>query len=100
MRYLTLSANYTESALRDDHLGSVAPEEIDLPEELADRICDWKVRYRRIIPLSVEERAEEETAALIDALDEEGLGLVKAISEARPDFKVRYFSEGHLRWVP
>ncbi|MEJ7764832.1 MAG: hypothetical protein WKF86_05005 [Acidimicrobiales bacterium] len=99
MRYLTLAADYTQSALRDDYLGTVVPEEVGLAEDLGSRIRDWNSRYRVIIPLGPEQRAEAHAAALIEALDEEGLALTVEIAGSQPEFKVRYFSEGHLRYV-
>ncbi len=100
MRYLTLSADYTQSALRDDFVGTVVPEEVGLTESLGDRIRDWNRRYKAIIPLDEAERGSSPTAELIEALDEEGLLLVRAIEAEVSDAKVRYFSEGRLRYVP
>lgn len=99
MRYLTLSADYTQSALRDDTLGHVVPEEIGLPWELGDKIRNWSDRYRSVIPLSPDKRAEAGTAELIASLDEEGLSLATGIVDVLEDVKVRYFSEGLLRYV-
>lgn len=100
MRYLTLAADYTQSALRDDYLGTLVPEELGLSEDLGNRIRDWNARYRAIIPLSVEQRVEVSVAALIEALDHEGLALANEITQSHPDIKVRYFSEGYLRYIP
>lgn len=99
MRYLTLAAEYTQSALRDDFVGTVVPEEVGLAESLGDRIRDWNERYRAVIPLDAGQRRLSPTAELIEALDEEGLGLVDALRAELPDAKVRYYSEGHLRYV-
>ncbi|HVE95051.1 MAG TPA: hypothetical protein VNB24_09035 [Acidimicrobiales bacterium] len=100
MRYLTLAADYTQSALRDDLLGTVVPEEVGLSEALGDSIRDWSARYRAIIPLDEGERAQSPAAELIRSLDEEGLSLATQIAAAHPAFKVRYYSEGLLRYVP
>jgi hypothetical protein len=100
MRYLTLAADYTQSALRDDFAGTVVPEEAGLTESLGDRIRDWNDRYRAVIPLDEAERGSSPTAELIEALDEEGLQLVRSIEAELYDAKVQYFSEGHLRYVP
>ncbi len=100
MRYLTLAADYTQSALRDDFAGTMVPEEIGLSEGLGDRIRDWNNRYRSVIPLEEAARKSTPTAELIESLDEEGLELIGAIQAELPDVKVRYFSEGHLRYVP
>ncbi len=39
MRHLTLAAEYTQSALRDDYLGPMMPEEIGLPWELWTKLA-------------------------------------------------------------
>jgi len=100
MRYLTLAADYTQSALRDDYIGTVVPEEVGLPGDLGDRIRDWNARYRAVIPLDESQRAQRLVAELIEALDDEGISLVNDIAEALSEVKVRYFSEGHLRYAP
>lgn len=100
MRYLTLAADYTQSALRDDFVGTVVPEEVGLTEGLGDRIREWNGKYKAIIPLDEAERGSGPTAELIKELDEEGLLLVDAIEAELSDTKVRYFSEGRLRYIP
>lgn len=99
MRYLTLSADYAQSPLRDDHIGPVVPEDIGLPKSLGDRIREWNLRYRPIIPLDPAARVGRSVSERIEALDEEGQGLVDQIANQLPDVKVRYFSEGHLRYL-
>ena len=100
MRYLTLAADYTQSPLRDDFIGPVVPEEVGLPWELGDQLRDWNVRYRAIIPLDVNDRTGGPASELIDALDREGLGLAESIRTALGDVKIRYYSEGRLRYLP
>lgn len=100
LRYLTLSADYSEPGLRDDFQGPIAPEQIGLPPEIGDQIRNWNDRYQEIILLGPQERAKGSTAQLIDSLDHEGLVLVDAIAAALGDVKVRYFSEGYLRYIP
>lgn len=99
MRYLTLIADYTQSPLRDDFVGTVIPEEVGLPWELGERIRDWNRRYRAVIPVEVGERACGPVSELIDKLDEEGLRLSAEIAAALDEVKVRYYSEGRLRYV-
>lgn len=100
MRYVVLAADYTRSALRDEHVGQVTPEEIGLSWELAVRIRDWNERYRKVIPLGREQRQEPANAELIEDLDREGLALVAEVQEQLSDAKLRYFSEGHLGYMP
>jgi hypothetical protein len=100
LRYLTLAADYTQSALRDDFIGSVVPEEVGISDTLSARIRAWNTRYRAVIPLHETQRVQSPTTELIDALDEEGRFLAKEIAAESPEFKVRYFSEGRLRYDP
>jgi len=99
MRYLTLAADYTRSAVRDDFVGPVVPEEAGLSEDLGDRIRDWNSRYRAIIPLGEDARAAGAARQLIDSLDVEGLALVAEITKELGNAKARYFSEGELRYL-
>lgn len=99
MKYLTLAADYTQSAVRDDFVGPVVPEEAGLSEGLGDRIRDWNSRYRAIIPLGEAARAACAARQLIDSLDAEGLALVAEITKELGDTKTRYFSEGELRYL-
>lgn len=100
MRYLTLSADYMMSALRDDFIGHVVPGEVGLSDLLGDRIRRWNERYRAVIPLDENQRAEGPVVALIEALDKEGLSLAQDIAAEHSECKVRYYSEGRLRYLP
>jgi hypothetical protein len=99
MRYLTLAADYMQSALRDQHTGTVTPEEAGLPENLSDLICDWNARYQPVISLDMENRREVATSAMIDSLDREGLMLAEKIANSGVGLKIRYYSEGRLRYL-
>lgn len=99
MRYLTVVADYTQSPLRDDYLGTVVPEEIGLPWELGAQLRDWNDRYRAIIPLDPADRMSAPVSELIDVLDDEGLNLADAVSSTLEGVKVRYYSEGRLRYL-
>lgn len=99
MRYLTLAADYTLSPLRDDHSGPVVPEEVGLSWDLGNQLRGWNDRYRAVIPLGVDDRQCQPVAELIDSLDEEGLRLAERIRLELGDVRVRYFSEGHLRFL-
>lgn len=101
MRYLTLMADYTASALRDDFVGPVEPEDLGLDGDLVAAIRGWNERYRAVIALGPREREAADVALLIESLDEEGLTLVERVAGAFGDgSKVRYYSEGLLRHVP
>ena len=99
MRYLTLVADYTQSPLRDDYIGTVVPEELGLSWEFGDQLRDWNDRYRAVFPLEMVERRSVSVSALIDALDQEGLRLAGEIRDTLEDVKVRYYSEGLLRYI-
>ena len=100
MRYLTVVADYTQSPLRDDYIGTVVPEEIGLSWELGAQLRDWNDRYRAILPLDAADRVSAPASDLIDVLDDEGLNLADAVSSTLQDVKVRYYSEGRLRFLP
>jgi hypothetical protein len=99
MRYLTLAAEYTGSPLRDDFTGTIVREDVGLSAALRTRIGDWNDRYRVIIPLSTEQRLQVHVAEMIAALDTEGAELVAAVEDALHGAKVRYYSEGLLRFL-
>ena len=99
MRYLTVAADYMGSAIKDDYIGSLVAEEAGLSATLGERLRSWNTQYRSVIPLSMEERAYGETRSLIEALDQEGLLIVQAIVAELGDVKVRYYSEGLLRYL-
>ena len=98
MRYLTIGADYTQSCVRDEFAGPVEPELIGASTALCAEIRSWNEEYRRVIPLDEGERRDPEIEALISRLDQRGLRIARAIQESTSDVKVRYFSEGHLRY--
>jgi len=100
VRYLTVAADYTQSSLRDDFEGPVEPEALDLPKALCDELRKWNDQYRKVIPLGEEARTRADTAELISRLDEQGQGLAQRVADAlKPEAKVRYYSEGHMRYA-
>lgn len=99
MRYLTIAADYTQSCLRDDFEGPIQPESLGLPGDLCSELHAWNEAYRRVIPLDEDERCRAEIASLIRRLDEQGRSLASRVQEAAGEAKVRYFSEGELRYL-
>lgn len=100
MRYLTIAADYTQSSVRDDFDGPIEPETLDLPKALCDELREWNDQYRKVIPLGQEARNRATIAELISRLDEQGQGLAERLAAAlKPQAKVRYYSEGHLRYL-
>ena len=100
MRYLTVAADYTRSALRDDFDGPLEPESLGLPSELCADLGAWNDQYRQVIPLSEEARHRADIAELIRRLDDQGQALVRRVADTlKLEAKVRYYSEGHLRYL-
>lgn len=96
MKYITLIADYTQSCLHDDYIGPLELNELDLPAEIIKQLIQWNDRYKSIIRLSQEERAGHIT--FINMLDKEGLELSEKL-RILLDAKVRYYSEGLLRYI-
>jgi hypothetical protein len=64
-------------------------------------LADWNSRYQVVIPMEMAERKAGQVSALIHELDQEGLKLADHIARAaRDESKVRYYSEGWLRYLP
>ncbi len=96
MKYITLIADYTQSCVHDDYMGSLELNELDLSPEIIKQLIQWNDRYKSIIRLSQEERAGRIT--FINMLDKEGLELsekLRILLEA----KVRDYSEGLLGYI-
>ena len=99
MRYLTVAAEYTGSALKDDFTGPIDPEELGLPASIGERLREWNEAYREVIPLGPNERGRGEVQATIEALDGAGQTLARDIQAELGEAKVRYYSEGHLAYL-
>lgn len=99
MRYLTIAADYSVSCLKDDFTGPLEPDDLKLPAALAAALSRWNERYKSIIPLDMDQRTKPDTAELIDRLDQEGQELANQVREAVGEAKVRYYSEGHLKYL-
>jgi len=71
---------------------------LGLPQDLVHKIKLWHALYRKIIPLSGEQRLEK--IKLIEELDAQGLHLAREISKLIPgEAKVRYYSEGKYQYI-
>lgn len=100
MRYLTLAADYGDLSLQDEQLGTVSVKRLDVPAALIDDLVAWNDRYQKIMPLGIDERVQDPVPAVISDLDRQGLDLAQRLAMALTDAKVRYYSEGLLRYVP
>lgn len=96
MKYITLTASYTQSCVQDDFNGPIELNDLKLPVKILEQLDEWNNRYKSIIPLSREERSLR--MATINALDKEGLELSEKL-RILLDAKVRYYSEGLLRYL-
>ena len=100
MRYLTLAADYTQSCLKNDFEGYIEPETINLPPSLCANLRSWNQAYKHIIPLDMKQRCENKNYKTIERLDVQGKTLAEEIKQAINDsVKIRYFSEGLLRYL-
>lgn len=99
MKYLTIIPNYTGSCIEDDYTGQINIEDLELPQNYVDEISSWHESYRVIIPLSIEQRADRKEE--IENLDKQGLKLSHKLSSlVVGGAKVKYFSEGLMKYLP
>lgn len=96
MRYLTLAADYLDPSLVDVLLGRLDVRESGVSEELGKRIFEWNKEYQVVIPCDLLER--EALNDLIEDLDEKGAALARDVQRELAPAKVRYYSEGWLRY--
>ena len=98
MKYIVLMPDYTGSCIRDEFEGEIAMESLNLPKKTFNEITIWHNAYRKIIPLSKEER--EQKIEEIEKLDAQGLEFAKSLKTLIPGgAKVKYFSEGKLKYL-
>ena len=102
MRYLTVTADYRSTGIKDDYKDDVILfldfSELPVSKELWDRLQDWVEEYSKIIPLSSEERKSEMN--VINELDKEGIRIAKLFREelGHDNCKIKYYSEGLLKY--
>jgi len=99
MKYLFLAADYMEPSVRDiDPHGQLDGFFFyDLSDELQAEIKTWNDDYQFVVPLELPERAS--IRRQIDELDARGLALAERVSEELSPSKIRYYSEGLLRYL-
>lgn len=96
MRYLVLTADYT-SFLRDEFDKEFEYQSLNLPTDLIEKLEEWHEEYLPIIQLDNDERLK--LNAKILKLDERGIELAKEIKFQLGEVKVKYYSEGLLKYV-
>jgi hypothetical protein len=98
VRYLVLSADYLEPRLRDDSRDDDANSWRVLSLELQADLARWNRDYQVVVPMDLAQRTQ--AADLIQELDTRGLQLARRISLEVGPSKVRYYSEGLMRYRP
>lgn len=96
MRWLILTADYN-SFLRDEFDGEFDYMDLNLPIGLVERIKKWHEGYSVIIPMDEDERLRMNNRII--ELDRHGIELAKEIKRQLVEVKVRYYSEGLLRYI-
>lgn len=96
MKYLILTADHT-SFLRDEFDNDFDYLNLNLPADLIEKLREWHEDYLPITQLGNDERSRMN--AKIIKLDEQGIKLAKEIKFQLGEAKVKYFSEGLLRYI-
>lgn len=97
MRYLTISADYRSSGIKDQD-SELHRGDIEVPDLLWEMLQKWVADYSSIVMMDLQERAN--ASSEISQLDLRGLQLVEDFRNALgPDVKIRYYSEGLLRYL-
>ena len=98
MKYLVLAPDYSGSCIRNEFGEKVELGTLELPCSLIEEIDNWHNSYKKIIPLSIEERAKK--TRYIETLDEKGLMIISKLEKGIPGgAKIKYYSEGKLRYI-
>lgn len=96
MKYLVLTAEYN-SMLHDEFDSGFDYMDLNLPEELTGKLKEWYEDYWPIIQLNSVERAR--LNAEIHKLDKRGIELAKEVKFQFGEAKVKYYSEGLLKYI-
>ena len=98
MRYLSFMADYKGSCLKDDYDNEIDLGYFGLSKEMLNKIHIWNKKYSQLIPLSEDERSSFNKE--IDILDAEGINICNELKEIIfEEVKIRYFSEGKLKYL-
>jgi hypothetical protein len=96
MRYLTITADYLGTGVKDDYAGPVDPQTLNLPQEIIQRISRWVAAYQPLILLNDNDRSFRKEE--IERLDQDGLALARDIKNHFGEkAKIQYYSEGKLQ---
>jgi len=94
MKYLILTASY-KSVLREEFGGEFDYRR--LPLDLIRRLEEWYGEYLPVVQWDTDER--QRMADVVRKLDERGVQLAKEIRSQLRETKIKYFSEGLLRYI-
>ena len=98
MKYLVLSADWNTFCLKDEFSDVFSVTDIGLSKKLMRELNQWNNDYQEIIPMGPSERRQSWDKIL--CLDQKGILLKSAIeSGASTNCKVKYYSEGQLKYV-
>lgn len=97
MKYLTMASDYTNSCIRDDFANEIDLKILNLPKDLLNSIISWNEEYKEIMLLDEIDRVKK--TSRIEQLDKEGIRLTLGLTKFLKDVKIRYYSEGKLKYL-
>ena len=95
MMYLTLSTD-VNSFLKNDFDSNFNLDELNMSSSLLNELNSWYNDYYPIILIDINERKNIQT--VIEELDKRGILLAQKLMKVNNDIKVRYYSEGLLKY--
>ena len=91
MRYLTIDGMMSGTGIRDSVEGGyVKPGELNLSDQLQERLAHWLRRYEEAHYRQCDDAGE------VAALDAEGLAIARLVRGELPGSKVEYFSDATM----
>lgn len=96
MMYLVVDGYLNGTGIRDKYIsGYISPEEISLSDTLTDRIRKWLELYWAQFYKGYPD------LSLMAELDLEGIAIASAMrEELPPDYKIEYFSDAFMKFIP
>ncbi|MFN9025851.1 MAG: hypothetical protein ACK5VX_06630 [Akkermansiaceae bacterium] len=99
MIYLLLAASYRSSPVREEFGEYIESDELNVSDQLKDELRLWSDNYQPVIYLDMNSR--KNISNEITELDLKGIFLAgRLASEMGGDVKVKYYSEGLLKFIP
>lgn len=95
MKYLVIDGELSGSGIRDKYESYLEPSDLNLSADLCARIAKWLDNYWN------ERYKRYANKDLVASLDNEGIAITKAvIKESPPDYKIEYFSDALMEYLP